>query len=245
MVDWAGWLDYRRRNVAVNTGDSLLFDPGELFRAEIALGRPGSFHVLEIAPETFESQCRAEGHEGSVHFSSTVIGSPELCAALEGLKAALLRDAEPLEQQSRLAWLAHAALSAGVERSRRALWGAAPIGPCAKLRELLHDSDASHINLSDFARTAGVSQFQLLRAFKRYYGAPPHTYSIQLRIARARRLLNQGFTVAETAAATGFTDQSHLARHFRRVLGVAPGRYAQTGSHDLRFQFSDGRRGGG
>jgi AraC-like DNA-binding protein len=36
--------------------------------------------------------------------------------------------------------------------------------------------------------------------------------------------------VAEVAAACGLTDQSHLTRHFRRYLGVAPGRYRRLAS---------------
>lgn len=45
------------------------------------------------------------------------------------------------------------------------------------------------------------------------------------RVDRARRLLLDGGRPAEVATTTGFYDQSHLTRQFKRLVGVAPGRY--------------------
>jgi transcriptional regulator GlxA family with amidase domain len=55
---------------------------------------------------------------------------------------------------------------------------------------------------------------------------PPHRYLLAQRILRARRLLESGEPIAAVAAATGFVDQSHLHRHFRRGLDVTPAEYA-------------------
>jgi transcriptional regulator GlxA family with amidase domain len=60
---------------------------------------------------------------------------------------------------------------------------------------------------------------------------PPCTYLSQLRITRARRLLEQGMSVVSVAQATGFVDQSHLHRVFRRLVGVTPGVYASAMAH--------------
>jgi AraC-like DNA-binding protein len=38
-------------------------------------------------------------------------------------------------------------------------------------------------------------------------------------------LLLAGFPIADVAAQTGFADQSHLTRRFKRVVGVTPGQY--------------------
>jgi AraC-like DNA-binding protein len=63
--------------------------------------------------------------------------------------------------------------------------------------------------------------------FHREVGMPPHAYQIQLRVARARRLVAAGVPLAEVASMTGFADQSHLTRLFKRVVGVPPGQYAR------------------
>jgi AraC-like DNA-binding protein len=54
---------------------------------------------------------------------------------------------------------------------------------------------------------------------------PPHAWLVARRLRLARRMLEGGSAIAETAAATGFADQSHLTRHFRRSLGFTPGAY--------------------
>jgi len=234
MRDWNGSLEYRRRNLSLASGETFLFDAGELFHAVPVDGRAGSFRVIEITPETFEAACRAEGVSAPIHFARIVTKvSPQLERALDALQGALLADAEPLEQQSRLAQLAHAAASTVLEQAARAPSKPVPLGPCARLREILHSAQGTRLNLSDFARQAGVSQYQLLRTFKRHYGYPPHAYGLHVRVERARQMLRRGFSVAQAAAANDFSDQSHLTRHFRRIWGVTPGVYASGTSFTL------------
>ncbi len=54
---------------------------------------------------------------------------------------------------------------------------------------------------------------------------PPPALQIGHRVRHAQRLLETGQSIAEAAAATGFDDQSHLHRHFRRSLRMRPGVY--------------------
>jgi AraC-like DNA-binding protein len=53
---------------------------------------------------------------------------------------------------------------------------------------------------------------------------------VQERVRRAKALLRAGRTPAEAAAEAGFSDQSHLTRHFKRLLGFTPGRYRRATS---------------
>lgn len=79
--------------------------------------------------------------------------------------------------------------------------------------------------LAALAAELGTSPFALLRAFKKEYGMPPHTWLTDARVRRARRLLDAGIAPAEAAASVGFADQPHLNRHFTRIVGVPPGAY--------------------
>ena len=76
-----------------------------------------------------------------------------------------------------------------------------------------------------------MSPFHLVRSFKKELGLPPHVYLTQLRLQEAKHLLAQGDSLAETAAAVGFYDQSALSRHFKKIYGVTPGRYAKAVSY--------------
>jgi AraC-like DNA-binding protein len=79
--------------------------------------------------------------------------------------------------------------------------------------------------LERLAADLGTSPFALLRAFRHTYGMPPHTWLTDARVRRARQLLDEGTAPAQAAADVGFTDQSHLSRHFSRIVGVPPGAY--------------------
>ncbi|WP_031080782.1 helix-turn-helix transcriptional regulator [Streptomyces sp. NRRL WC-3549] len=79
--------------------------------------------------------------------------------------------------------------------------------------------------LEVLAGELGTSPFALLRAFKKQFGMPPHTWLTDARVRRARRMLDEGTAPAEAATAVGFTDQPHLNRHFTRIVGVPPGAY--------------------
>jgi transcriptional regulator GlxA family with amidase domain len=68
-----------------------------------------------------------------------------------------------------------------------------------------------------------LSVHHFARAFRQTLGIPPHNYIVQRRVEHAQQLLrNTDLPVSEVAIVAGFTDQSHLARHFRTVTGVSP-----------------------
>ena len=95
----------------------------------------------------------------------------------------------------------------------------------AAARETLHVRAADPPTLEELASAVGMSPFALLRAFRAELGLPPHAYLNQLRVRRAKRLLDAGRPPADVAALVGFADQAHLSRHFKRIYGVPPGAY--------------------
>lgn len=147
---------------------------------------------------------------------------PLLRRRVDQLHGALRRSGEELEAESRLALIgsrlrAHLGPSAG---------RAAPAGLASRLRELLDSRVATGVTLAEAAGLLGAHPTHLVRAFTREVGLPPHRYLTGRRVDLARRLLLDGRPVAEVATAAGFYDQAHLSRHFTRVLGTSPGRYA-------------------
>ncbi|MFE2376977.1 AraC family transcriptional regulator [Streptomyces sp. NPDC059398] len=97
-----------------------------------------------------------------------------------------------------------------------------------RLRGLLDERLVQGLTLREAAAEVHAHPAHLVRAFSGAYGITPHQYLTSRRVDLARGLLLQGQQPGEVAAATGFYDQSHLTRHFKRVVGIAPGRYART-----------------
>jgi len=98
--------------------------------------------------------------------------------------------------------------------------------PVQRAVRYIHEHHAQDISLRDIAEAANLSPYHLARLFKQSMGAPPHRYLIRVRVQSAHSLLSIGAerrSLAEVATTVGFSDQSHLTRHFKRVLGVTPG----------------------
>lgn len=78
------------------------------------------------------------------------------------------------------------------------------------------------LGIHELAEVVKISPYYFSRLFKQSTGLTPHQYVIRCRVYRAKVLLLQGNAISEVACRVGFTDQSHLHRHFKRLLGMTP-----------------------
>lgn len=99
-----------------------------------------------------------------------------------------------------------------------------------RLRDLLEDRVVAGLSLAEAAALLHFHPAHLVRAFGRQFGMSPHQYLISRRVDLARTLILQGRPLWSVAAGSGFYDQPHLLRHFKRILGVSPGVFARTGT---------------
>lgn len=89
--------------------------------------------------------------------------------------------------------------------------------------DYINDYLERDLSLDELAAIAQLSPYHFSRAFKQSTGISPHRYVIKQRIERAKQLLLQGkMSLADVAIACGFSHQSHLNRHFKRLTGVTP-----------------------
>lgn len=157
------------------------------------------------------------------------LADPVLRTRVGQLHSALRHPGDELEAASRLTLIGERLR----EHLRPRLTGQRPPpdhGVAHTLRELLDARLAQGIALDEAARLVHAHPAHLVRAFSAAFGIAPHQYLMSRRVDRARRLLLDGQPLIEVATATGFYDQSHLTRHFKRLVGVTPGRYARIGS---------------
>ncbi|KJY78676.1 AraC family transcriptional regulator [Vibrio nigripulchritudo] len=94
-----------------------------------------------------------------------------------------------------------------------------------RVLEMMGDQLDKNIALDDFAQEANMSRYQLIRAFNHHFGLSPHAYQLDQRIIKAKSLLKNGLSLAETATETGFSDQAHFQRHFKKRLAITPKHY--------------------
>jgi AraC family transcriptional regulator len=95
--------------------------------------------------------------------------------------------------------------------------------------EYIEESLGDRIHLEDLASIAGLSPFHFSRRFKLEFGVTPHAFVIQRKIKKAKALLlKRDLPLKAIAADCGFSDQSHMNRTFRKVLGITPAEYRRS-----------------
>ncbi|MFE0101508.1 AraC family transcriptional regulator [Streptomyces sp. NPDC059009] len=140
------------------------------------------------------------------------------------LHTALADWGDELEAQSRLALIRerlHTHLRPRLVTPVRA----AVRGVAHRLRDLLDARLHEGVTLDEAALLLNAHPTHLIRAFSGAFGIAPHQYLMARRVDRARRLLLDGRPPGQVAADAGFYDQSHLNRHFKRIVGTTPGRF--------------------
>jgi AraC-like DNA-binding protein len=213
------------RRYTAHTNDVTVVAPYDVHTEAGLFGGPRGWLVLYVAPSTVQQVCGDDF--GMVpRFECPVVRDAAsartlttlLQRSLEGSIAASDFTALVLE------WLCHVIGNNAVAAATPPSLGRAR-APVERARAHLQAHPNEPLALSDLADLAGVTASHLVRSFSRTVGLPPRSYHMQLRLARARRLLADGKPATWVAYECGFADQSHLNRRFREFYGLTPGAF--------------------
>ena len=218
----------RRQRHASTPGQVFLLEPGEIHDGDAPTDDGFTYRMLYLDPAWIADNVSGLFEQAPVDyqpgFAATLSRDPRLVSAIWFAFGAL-HEREPLIVRQ-------GALDTLLERltdqlAWRARHQSDPRLPAVALRarDYLQAHFRQDTDLQALALACGVDRFRLSRAFKAAFGLPPHAYLVQLRLARARRLLAQGLRPAEVASDVGFADQSHLGRWFLRAYGMTPAAY--------------------
>ncbi len=101
--------------------------------------------------------------------------------------------------------------------------GGMPVGAQLRVMRFIDEHLADRLDLVTLGRAAGFSACHLGRLFKKSMGLTPHDYVMRRRVAKAEELLETtDKKEVEIAGLCGFSDDTHMARRFRRVLHCSP-----------------------
>lgn len=80
-------------------------------------------------------------------------------------------------------------------------------------------------SLAELAKLSDTCVSNLEKSFVKLFGMSPVEYRNRLRIEHAKMLLSGGFSIAETAMRTGFSDVYYFSRVFKKYAECTPGQY--------------------
>ena len=197
----------------VRPGQLVAWDPSDAHSGESDQPWSARLMIVEADEEVL----------GNVAFPVPVLSDPLLAKEFVRVHELTAGASTRLERDSELTTWLHTVVSR--YSTARATTSAAGSKEFRLACDYLAEYAERPVSLDELAAVAGIGKFRLVKLFRERTGLPPHALQIAHRVRRARTLLEAGHTAAETAARTGFTDQSHLHRHFQRSLGFTPGQY--------------------
>ena len=218
---------YRGAIHTAPAGSVVVISPDELHTGQSATDYGWSYRMIYPAADLLARVASelAGRPRGIPYFTAPVFYDPSLFAALRTAHIALEESLSALERETRL-MDAFALLIQRHAEDRPLLTKSSPAHDALRqAQDYLRDHYAEDISLERLAQLVYLSPYHLSRLFREQLGLPPHTYLNQIRVNRAKRLLNSGLAASDVAHVVGFADQSHFSKAFKRVVGVSPGQY--------------------
>lgn len=232
---------YRGESVTAPGGSVVVIAPGELHTGHAAHPSGWVYSMAYPAARWLEEAQEALGGRGLPHFSSSILPDPLLAQQLDSALSALRRNMDSLKAET--LWrealeqliLRHSTTSAQVPeyQERRGV---------TQAKAILDADPASRVSLSELAAAVNLTPSVLAHSFRAALGLAPHTYRLGARVQLARQLLSTGRRVSEVALQSGFADQAHFTRVFKRVTGTTPGAFQKAGQQAGQRAGQSGRR---
>lgn len=218
-------LTVNDREYPVGSGDILAFNPMDSHGCVQTDGGRLTYRCLNMKPETMARVFQdIGGRGGQPRFSQSVLYRSDMAAPFRELHDAILHEETGLHKEELFLLLmrqlytdqALAGHEPGNEETREEI---------ERVSTYLEQHYSERITLEELGRIAHLNKYTLLRSFARAKGITPYRYLENIRISKAKYLLEQGVEPAEAAQRTGFSDQSHFTRFFKQFIGLNPKQY--------------------
>lgn len=217
-------LSCRNQEYTITKGNILLFNPGDNHACVQSDDGTLDYRGFNIAKEVMLDLAEeVTGRRELPGFSKTVIFDEEVTCYLHPLHELVMKGSCEFGKEENMLLL----MSLLIQRYGHPSPSCIP--ECReeieKACNFMEQHFADRIYLDQICRYAGLSKSTLLRAFTKSKGVTPYSYLENIRIGKAKKLLEQGVPPIEAAMQTGFSDQSHFTNYFNRFIGLAPGLY--------------------
>ena len=215
------YLNQRSRQ-EVGPGSLVLMNPEEVHACNPIADQPWSYLMFYLDTDWLRSQQEEAGLGTEFRpFDMTASRDPLLYQGLLHLHHQLVQGPDPLAREVACHRFSRQLLA----RLTPASWDDRPPQHLQRAAELMQDDSTSPLSLAELSAVAGLTPSHFVRAFSHHYGMTPHAYLLDRRIRHARTLLRQGQPLVEVALASGFADQAHFQRQFKRRVAATPGQY--------------------
>ena len=219
-------MDCGDRCYEIGRGGLILLNPLDCHTCREKEGCSLDFRGLNIPPDSMRRAMREIHGTGFLpRFRSPLEPHSELAPQVRELHGMIMKEFEPLQKEERFLLVLDQLTQEYADREE-----AEPEPePSQLVRTVCAYIDAHYaerLTLAALCDLTGLSKYHLIRSFTRQQGISPYSYLETVRIAAARKLLEEGASPVDVALRTGFSDQSHFSNFFKKFIGLTPRQYA-------------------
>ncbi|PZM14109.1 AraC family transcriptional regulator [Rhizobium tubonense] len=211
---------YRGERRYSQPGRVIVLHPDELHDGGAATEDGLVYRMLYLEPSLLV-RCLGAARIGLPFVDDPVLVDDRLANLLLGALGDLDRELDELFVDDFVSRVADGL--AGHARAPLKPLGAVALRQANAAREYLEAHAMRGVRSEELERVTGLDRFALSRHFRAAFATSPHRFLLMRRLQQARSMIAAGGALADVAAATGFADQSHLTRHFKKAFGIAPG----------------------
>lgn len=230
------YLLCKNQEYIINPGDITIFNPRDTHTCEQADGKTLDYRCINIQPDIMrQTVFEITGREYLPSFTQAVLYHSELAASLRELHLRISEEETDFKKDELFLFL--------IEQLIQEYSDTAPVHfvqePASEIKtvcDYLESNYTKTITLDGLSALAGLSKYHFLRSFTKQKGISPYSYLETIRIGNAKKLLEQGIPPIEVAFQTGFSDQSHFSKFFKKLIGLTPRQYMRIFVYETEAQ---------
>jgi len=216
-------FDYCGARVDSRAGNVIVLHPDEIHDGRAGAQGGFRYRMLYLEPRLVRDAL-GDGASALPFVSAAVTTDERLRQVLRMALADLDRPLEPLETDQVVLGVSEALLALDPSARNRASSATCSIA-IERARQFLEEHSGRVVASEELEGLTGLDRYALARHFRARLGTSPYRYLTMRRLDHAKRLMRADLSLAEAAVESGFSDQSHMTRQFKRAYGLSPGRW--------------------
>jgi AraC-like DNA-binding protein len=220
-------FEVERQRLPVHAGQIAIANPGEVHGCEFVNGNPWAHRTWYVSAELLTELSHECGFSARAEIGASVLNSKRTHEFMIAAHTHALQGDDMECESAAISGLTHLLTHHG--QAPRTPHGSDTQSDAARrvarCNDMMHASMHLPLGLADLAQECGVGRFQIIRDFQRVLRLTPGDHQRALRMQRAKALLASAMPISSVAVSTGYSDQSHFTRTFRKVYGVTPLQY--------------------
>lgn len=227
IIEGTGDYSHEKNKFITSRGSFLILNPFEVHTGRSIGNVPLNYRSMYVPKEIFYKVNEKFRDDRLPVFNNKIIKNEKVASMILNVHHNLYHSKDLLESEFMLSNLLQKLMEVGsvrVEYQDQEFFH--PLA-ARRLKEYIHDNYRENISLDHLSRASDLSPDHVVKLFKKRYGLPPHQYLLNLRIEKAKDLLAGKMPVTDVAYQSGFFDQSHFIRNFKKIMGVTPKNYGR------------------